>query len=110
VIGKRDTARDLCFNLVLDSPGQAPAAGLTLPPGFGLEHASVGPSSPCPTRFAQLQANQVTGNVDLGGGGSGGLPSRVTVDVTLAFPSNDAGAPTSERLAAQNVDVQMSCP
>ena len=59
----RDTARNLCFNVVLDGPGQAPA-GLITPPNYGLEWATMGPASSCPTR-APLAArtNQVTGTV-----------------------------------------------
>jgi hypothetical protein len=54
-----------------------------------------------------VRASQVLGSVDQVSGG--GFPSRVNIDVTLAFPLNDAGAPASETLTAQNVDVQPSC-
>jgi hypothetical protein len=108
VVSKRDTARDLCLNVVLDSPGQSPQ-GLTLPSGFGLESASSGPATPCPTRAAGVRTSQVTGSVDPASTGATGYPTHVNVDLTVVFSPSDAGAPTSESLSAQNVDVQPGC-
>jgi hypothetical protein len=111
VIAKRDVDRDLCFNVVLSSSGTA-TPGLSTPPGFGLEYASVGPAFPCPIRASStmVRASQVVGSIDqTSGGGVAGSPSRVSIDVTLSFAPNDAGAPASETLIAQNVDVQPSC-
>jgi hypothetical protein len=108
VIAKRDIDRDFCFNVVLSSSSTAPP-GLSTPPGFGLEYASAGPAFPCPIRSSptMVRASQVIGSVDQVNGG--GIPSRVNIDVTLAFSPNDAGAPSGETLIAQNVDVQPSC-
>jgi hypothetical protein len=113
VVAKRDSFRDLCFNVVLDSPSGSTPPGLTVPPGYGLEFASVGPASPCPVRASiPVHATGVTGSVtaiDFVGGGSSTTPAHVNVDLTLTFAPNDAGAPANETLAAQNVEVQTAC-
>ena len=49
VVAKRDTSRNLCVNVVLIQSAMSPPAGLTLPGGFVLDSASVGPASACPT-------------------------------------------------------------
>jgi hypothetical protein len=110
VIAKRDVVRDLCFNVVLSYPGQQ-RQELALPTGFGVEFISVGAASRCPTRVpSSLRASLAVGSIQqASGGGIAGHPTRVNVDVTLTFPANDAGAPSSELLRAQNVDVQPAC-
>jgi hypothetical protein len=113
VIAKRDTSLDLCFNVVLDSPatGSVPP-GLTLPSGFNLEFASVGPGYPCPVRGpAGTYASVVTGSViavDFVSGGSG-FPAHVNADLSLSFAPNDAGAPGTVTFAAQDLDVRTAC-
>jgi hypothetical protein len=107
VVGKRDSARNLCFNLVLSDPGTT-KAGLTLPSRLGLESASVGPAATCPARTrGSVVASQVTGTVT-GSPGTGGLPTSFGVDVTLTFPA-DAAAPMTERLVVDAVDLQAPC-
>jgi hypothetical protein len=110
VVAKRDPDRDLCLNVVLSSPGSAPA-GLSLPYNFGLESASAGPAAYCPSRSAPgTRTNQVTGTVDPAAGGGGpGYPSRVNVDLTITWPT-DGGSPATETMMAQNLDVQSACP
>jgi hypothetical protein len=53
-------------------------------------------------------ADTVSGTVT-GSGSSGGLPAQADVDVLMMFPANDAGAPASEALTAQNVDLSPGC-
>jgi len=36
--------------------------------------------------------------------------TQVDVDVTLAFPINDAGVPATERLQVQDLDIGSGCP
>jgi hypothetical protein len=111
VVAKRDLARDLCFNVVLDSPGQPPPAGLTLPPGFGLERAGSGPAILCPSRGAvAVAAASVNGAISVAGGDGSVIPTYVNVAVTLTFAANDAGAPATESLSAQAVGVLPACP
>jgi hypothetical protein len=110
VVSKRDTARNLCFNVVLyDSPG-TPTAGLTSPQNFRLEWASAGPASACPARFPQLaSATQTVGTITQTAGGVG-VPQTVDVNVTMSFGAgNDAGAPTAELLSATGIDVRPAC-
>lgn len=61
---------------------------------------------------APVAAASVSGSIAAAGGADAGPagPSRVTVDVTLTFAANDAGAPASETLAAPDVDVTAACP
>jgi hypothetical protein len=104
---------DLCFSVVVSAPGQAATAGLTLPAGFALDRAGAGPAALCPSRGnALVPASSVTGTITAADGAAGvaGRPSRFNVDVTLTFAANDAGAPASERLSAQAVDVVGGCP
>ncbi|HLK89139.1 MAG TPA: hypothetical protein VKZ18_04540 [Polyangia bacterium] len=105
VIAKRDTARNLCFNVVLDAPGTVPA-GLTLPANLGLEWASVGPASACPTRVPSSARATATGQVTQMAGGLG-TPTALDVDVTLDFAAD--AAPSSEALSAHAVDVTPAC-
>ena len=110
VVSKRDTARNLCFNVVLyDNPG-TPTAGLTSPQNFRLEWSSVGPASACPARFPQsTSATQTLGMITQTSGGVG-VPQTVDVNVTMSFGAgNDAGAPTAELLAATGIDVRPAC-
>jgi hypothetical protein len=85
---------------------------LTLPSGFSLELSNAGPGYPCPVRNgAGPRATSVTGSVtvvDYTNGG--GFPAHVSADLTLAFPPNDAGAPTSESIVGQDIDVTPGCP
>jgi hypothetical protein len=110
VVAKRDPDRDLCLNVVLSSPGNAPA-GLSLPNNFGLESAAVGPAAYCPSRTAPgTRATQVTGTIDpAAGGGPGYPPTRVNVDITITW-SSDGGSPAIETMSVQNLDVQSACP
>ena len=109
VIAKRDTDRDLCFNVVLDSPGTAPPRDSRCHPDSGSSMRRRGPP-PLSDAIVVLDAAREPGDRQrrprVSGGGVAGIPSHVNIDVTLAFPANDAGAPASETLAAQNVDVQ----
>ena len=108
VIAKRDIPRGLCFNLVLTGPGPA-TPGLTVPPGYGLDYASAGPSSACPSLgFSSPRATQVTGIVEGRDGGTLQV-RRVNVHVTMSFPANDAGVPATELLEAEDVDVDREC-
>ena len=106
VIAKSDAVRDLCFTLVLASPGQM-KPGLAVPPNFGFERASGGAgTASCGARFGTgAFTDQVTGTVERLDGG----PTRLNVDVTMAFAANDAGAPATERLIVQNLDVSSIC-
>jgi hypothetical protein len=107
VVAKRDTARNLCFSVVLDAPGTTPA-GLTLPANLGLEWSFVGPASPCPARLpSSTRAATTTGTVTETAGGVG-MPSALDVDVTLTFAAD--AAPASESLSAHAVDVTPGCP
>jgi hypothetical protein len=113
VIAKRDPGLDLCFNVVLASPSSGPGtAGLTLPPGFSLESAAVGPGYPCPVRSSMgTRAGAVTGSVtavDFVAGGST-FPAHVNADLSLSFAPNDAGAPGTVTFAAQDLDVRTAC-
>jgi hypothetical protein len=111
VVSKRDTARDLCFNVVLRGPGTAPA-DLTLPANYGLEWGTAGPAAACPARGAPLsvpRASSVTGSVTAVFMSGTAAPESATIDVTMTFGANDAGAPPSERLTANNVDVTPAC-
>ena len=110
VVAKRDTARNLCFNLALvESPTGQPPPGLTLPQPYAVQSVGVGPASACPTMGAlPTLASQVVGSVSfvtLGADTWGGAD----VDVTMSFGSNDAGAPPSEQLSARGVDLRQSC-
>jgi hypothetical protein len=113
VIAKRDTSLDLCFNVVLDSPTTGPVPqGLTLPSGFNLEYASVGPGYPCPVRSASgTRTSAVTGSVTVVDfvAGSSSFPAHVNADLSLSFPANDAGAPATVTIVAQDLDVQPTC-
>jgi hypothetical protein len=111
VVAKRDLDRDLCLNVVLSSPGTAPS-GLSLPSGLGLESATAAPAASCPSRNSfGTRASQVSGVVDTAaGGGPAGYPSRVNVAITVTFPAIDGGAPPTETLSTQNLDVQSPCP
>ena len=110
VVAKRDTARNLCFNLALvESPSMQPPPGLTLPSPYAVQSAAVGPASACPTMGAlPTKASEVVGSVSIVPQGTdtwGGAD----VDVTMSFGSNDAGAPPSEQLSARGVDLRHSC-
>ena len=107
-IVKHDTTRDLCFNLVLVSPPiEAVPPGLTLPPRFGLDGANEGPGPFCPAQGGmETLATQVSGTVEAGDAGL--RVTHVDVDVTLAFPTNDAGVPATERLQVHGLEVQPS--
>ena len=88
VVAKRDTSRNLCVNVVLVAP-QAPPAGLTLPANYGLQSASVGPASACPTLTVQpTQGGPVTGKVeDLTTTPT--IPATVNVDLIVTLPGAD---------------------
>jgi hypothetical protein len=110
VVAKRDTARNLCFNLALvQSTSMQPPAGLSLPPYYVVQSATVGPASACPTMGAlPTPATQVVGSVALVSQGVD--PSGAAdVDVTMTFGSNDAGVPPSEQLSARGVSILQSC-
>ena len=103
VVAKRDTSRDLCVNVVLiDGTTPAPA-GLTLPPTFTLDSATVGTASACPT-MARLPTvgGPVTGSVVSTSDG-GSLPSTVDVDLHVTLPGND------EAIIARGVNVAAGC-
>jgi hypothetical protein len=110
VIAKRDTPRNLCVVLVLDSPGSNPF-NLTLPANWGMEFAFAMPAQPnCLLRFPP------SGSVAASGGmGTVALPPTpqptANFDVTLTFPPADAGAGASERLMATGVlGLRTGCP
>ncbi len=106
MIAKRDTARGVCFTLVLGN-GPVPPA-LALPQGFGLDSAGTTPLSSCLSRGnPAFAANQVGGYVLAT---SPGLPAFVDVDVTLGFPPGNPTGASTELLQAQAVDVQPGCP
>jgi hypothetical protein len=108
VVSKRDSARNLCLNVVLDGPG-TPPAGLMTPPNYGLERATAGSAAQCPARgVLGLVASQVTGSVTIAAGGTGS-PTAVNADLTLTFPPNDAGVPTTELIRANDIDVTPGC-
>jgi hypothetical protein len=101
VVAKRDASRNLCVNVVFGS-GQAPA-GLTLPIGFGLESASAGPASACPTLgVLATGGGPVTGTV-VSTSNPQVVPSTLDVDILVTLPGND------EALNARDVDVTGSC-
>ena len=103
VVAKRDTSRDICVNVVLiDGTTPAPA-GLTLPPSFTLDSATVGPASACPT-MARLPTvgGPVTGSVVSTSPGTS-LPSTVDVDIHVTLPGND------EAIIARGVNVAGAC-
>ncbi len=102
VVAKRDTSRNLCVNVVLGSPQTAPA-GLMLPPSYGLESASVGPASACPTRTVQpTVGGPVTGTVeDLTTTSTS--PQFVNVDLIVTLPGVD------EAIIVNRLDVSGGC-
>lgn len=110
VIAKRDTARDLCVKLVLNSPGTNPL-GLTLPPNLGTEYAyaSAGVGDCLQRRPPSGAASAVAGTGSVVA--SATSQPTYTVDVTLTFaPDAIAGLGTSERLMASNVVASAECP
>ncbi|HVY39934.1 MAG TPA: hypothetical protein VHM31_18475, partial [Polyangia bacterium] len=109
VVAKRDVARNLCFGLVLDSPGHSPASFLTLPTGLGLEGVSVGPAASCPSRAVNLSGPPTVGGSVTQVAVQGGGPSVLDVDVTVNYTA-DGGVPASEQLTAAGVDVTPACP
>jgi len=114
VVAKHDTVQDICFNVVLQYPTNATSPpGLTLPPGFGFESATAGPSYACPSRNAPgTHAVSVTGTVTAVDflAGNSSFPAHVNADLTLSFAPSDAGIPTTEPVLGQNVDVEQGCP
>lgn len=108
VVAKRDVARDRCFGVVLDAPGQSPVSFLTLPPGLGLEGISIGPAATCPTRALSPAGPATVGGTVSQVAGPQGAPTALDVHVTVNYTS-DAGAPASEDLIASSVDVTGGC-
>ena len=109
VVAKRDTARNLCFNLALTESTAQPPPGLTLPALYVIESATVGPASVCPTRTPQpTPAGPITGSVSLVPNG-GDAWGAADVDVMMTFGSNDAGAPPGEQLSAHGVSLLTPC-
>jgi hypothetical protein len=103
VVAKRDTSRNLCVNVVLIDGGTPPPAGLTLPPSFRLDSATVGPASACPT-MAKLatEGGPVTGSV-VSTGDASSIPSTVDVDIHVTLPGYD------EAIITRNLDVARGC-
>ena len=88
VVAKRDTSRNLCVNVVLIN-GAPPQAGLTLPPNYVLDSATVGPASACPTLTRQpTVGGPVTGKVEEATGTSPSQP-LVDVDLIVTLPGAD---------------------
>jgi hypothetical protein len=110
VIAKRDTARDLCVVLVLDSPGSNPF-NLTLPQNTGMEFAYAMPAqADCRQRIPPTGAASAVA-------GTGSVVSFPTpqptysVDVTFTFqPNASIGVGASERLMVNNVLAGLGCP
>ena len=104
VVAKRDTSRNLCVNVVLIQSAMSPPAGLTLPGGFVLDSASVGPASACPTI-----ERAVDGGWPRDRNGGGGIhfvespPSVVDVDIRVTLPGYD------EAIIARNVNTAVGC-
>ena len=80
-----------------------PTSGLTLPANYGLQSASVGPASACPTFALQpTQGGPVTGRVeDLTTVPT--IPAAVNVDLVVTLPGFD------EAIITSNLDVSGAC-
>jgi hypothetical protein len=103
VVAKRDTSRDLCVNVVLINGPADASAGLTAPPGFTLDSATVGPASACPTMARLATAGgPVTGSV-VSTSTPGSVASTVDVDIHVTLPGND------EAIITRNLDVARGC-
>jgi hypothetical protein len=112
VVAKRDLDRDLCINLVLQSPPPGTQSGsVLLPSGYGLDQAVAGPGAACPSRFPSgLRASQVSGSVKaVGGTNGGGWLTHVDVDIMLTWPGTDGGPLPPESISVANLDVQGMC-
>jgi len=102
VVAKRDVSRNMCVNVVLGSP-QTASPGLMLPPSYGLESASVGPASACPTRTPQpIVGGPVTGKVEEVTTTTT-TPQLVNVDVIVTLPGAD------EAIIVNGLDVSPTC-
>jgi hypothetical protein len=96
-----------CFDINLWSTMQAEPAGLTLPDGWSIMSAGMGP---CSASAVSVSATSITGTVTWDPQIGFNLPPVVNVNLMLAFGANDAGVPATEALSAQFVDVRTSCP
>ena len=103
VVAKRDTSRNMCVNVVLINGAPAPA-GLTLPPNYTLDSATVGPASACPTLTPQpTVGGPVTGKVEALTS-TGTSPQFVDVDLIVTLPGAD------EAIITNRLDISGGCP
>lgn len=103
VVAKRDSSRNICVNVVLINGTMDASAGLTAPPGFRLDSATVGPASACPTmgRLA-TEGGPVTGSVeDLTTTSTS--PALVNVDLIVTLPGAD------EAIITNRLDISGGC-
>ena len=114
VIAKRDTARDLCFNVILKDGGAAAVAGLTVPASWGLEASLVTSATTCPSRNAltAIPVSKTVGAiswVDFAAGSST-FPAHASIDAAVVFAPSSGGISANEKLTSSNVDVSPTCP
>lgn len=112
VVAKFDPHAGFCVALVLSEPAFGPNGGfgLTITKGWGVEDASLWPSTSgeCAQRLAPLgsssAADSASGNVSINSSSA-----TIDVDAVLYFPATDAGAARSIELKAQGVDIKHGC-
>ena len=109
VIAKRDTQRNLCLLLVLDQPGSNPWA-LSLPQSWGVETAAQWTdTSSCLSRLPPTGSILANGGTGMASFTQGAGQSMIDVSILLTFPAADGGAPTSQQLSVQALDVHSAC-
>ena len=106
VLSKQDTARAALFEIGLLLNNQPQPAGLTLPSGWNVSAATV---RSCAGNGASTVASQIAGSISWPPQIGFSLPTSANLDVTLTFPGNDGGAPSTEMLVGQNIDIRMAC-
>ena len=113
VIAKRDTARDLCFNVILKHPGTAATSGLTVPANWDVEASQVTGASQCPSLDVSMATpvNKTVGTISWAdfASGSSTYPAHARIDAAVAFVPKSGGVSANEKLSASSVDVRAAC-
>ena len=105
-VTRQDATRGLCFEIVLLLNNHPQPAGLTLPTGWNVATATV---RSCAGSGSSTVASQISGTIDWAPQVGFTLPPRVNMNLALTFPGNDGGAPSTEMLVGQNVDIRNAC-
>jgi hypothetical protein len=120
-IYQRDDERGICARLVLVSPEDYESpfdlTGLTVPPDWTVDETSAFPCTPDGSMLSGATPNYymtASGSVDFVMG-QGGMPTRASVEVTLANPLADAAASpdpliTGQQISARDLELLGSCP